>query len=367
MSDALKTVTVNDDLTQAIAGALDPESIRAAVIAEAEKQGLAAADAQAAADKAVADKAAADKSAADEAAAMAGGFSRTEVIGGREFTFEAASELELERMVNNALKVAYAIQPTDDVIVTEPVVDAAAVQKAAEDRAVFMVDLETKFKRGEISTAEYLEQSGAMDEYLEKKGIPIDKLKNSITQNEYTQFEQSWAQATEEFKNSPAGADWPGGNKNRDMLGMMLNQLNLVDAPNKVAALAQAYAEMQRTNMIFPGEAEEIAAAAAASVDSAVVDAKAAADKAVANAAAETAAAAARTAAAAKGASTSSSLFGRSSGVSGSSGTPAATPAATIDVPKDASPAEIMDAWKKAQVSQGRDPNGAFIETFAKK
>src|ERR1700680_2770885 len=123
MSNELRTVSVTEDLTKAVGSALDPASIRAAVIAEAEKQGIVAADA--AATQAAAEKAAADKAAAETTADSV--FSRTEIIGGREFTFDASSELELERMVNNAFKVAYAVQTSEAEPTPSVTVDPAAI------------------------------------------------------------------------------------------------------------------------------------------------------------------------------------------------------------------------------------------------
>ena len=61
---------------------------------------------------------------------------------------------------------------------------------------------------------EYLQESGAIDEYLENAGVPLEELKNAVEDKHTEQFTQSWASATEEFLHSPAGADWPGGAKN---------------------------------------------------------------------------------------------------------------------------------------------------------
>ena len=81
---------------------------------------------------------------------------------------------------------------------------------------------------------------------------PKDKLCKFFAQH---RAEKTWAQAVEDFKNSPAGSDWPGGDRNRDMMGQELQSLNLVDAKDKVAALTQAYAQMKATGMLVPSEA----------------------------------------------------------------------------------------------------------------
>lgn len=347
----LPAVAVNDDLTKAVSSALDPSEIRAAIIAEAEKQGLAA-DQNAADQKAAEKKIAEEKAAADAAATVPENFTRTEVIGGKEFTFDAATELELERLVNNAYKVAHAIQQTPPAPQVEPPVP----QPTAEEQAAAKAELELKFKRGEISTAEFLEQSGAVDEYLSKRGVPIDALKAAVDRNQESTEQQSWETATQKFLNSPAGADWPGGYKNLELIGMIISsQPTLLNADDKVAALAQAYNFMKTKGTIFPNTpALEPAPAPVVPVPV------------VATASAAIPGAPPAAPAAPRAAATSSSLFGRSSGSGATTEVaPTAAAAAKVDIPADASPAEILEAWKKGQVAQGKDPNAAFQETFS--
>ena len=351
----LNPVVVNDDLTKAVQGALDPADIRAAILAEAAKQTTAATTA-AAAQTAAETQAAEAAAAADRAAAAATVFTCTEIIGGREFMFSEASQAELDRAVANAYRVAYAVQtPTEERVETpDPVAVAEAERRAAEERASNLADLELKFKRGEISTADYIEQSGAMDEFLAKKGVPLSALKEAVDQTQNSQFEKSWAQATEEFLRSPAGADWPGGNQNLQIIGMQIQSMNLLDAPDKVAALVRAYNAMKESHMVFPAEQTAPVVtppAAAAVVAPAAVDAPAAV-------AAPAAAAAPRVA------SSSSSLFGASSGV-GAQTTTTTAAAGKVDVPADMTPLQIIEEWKKAQVAGGKDPNQAFTETFS--
>jgi hypothetical protein len=90
-------------------------------------------------------------------------FTRTETIGGKPITFEATSELELERAVQGALKAAAELQQPAPVEI-----DYHKVGRDAAVRAAERADLDLKFKRGEISTPEYLEQSGAVKDYLEQ-------------------------------------------------------------------------------------------------------------------------------------------------------------------------------------------------------
>ena len=350
------TVVMTDELTKKIQDAIDPADIKAKVVAELQKQQAEKAD-QAAADAAA--KVDSDaKAAADAVAALVPTlFNRTVTINGRDFLFEGETELELERSINNALTVAAALTSETEEVVVDPAQEEAAraaAAKAAETQAAERAELELKFKRGEISAKEYIEKSGAISEYLEAQGIPLDDLKASVTKNRSDAFVQSWEQATDKFKNSAAGADWPGGERNIQQMGMMLAALDLVDADDKVDALAQAYAHMKKTGMIFKEEpATPVATPAAAVIPATATPAITVAP-----------AAAAASAAPATSPRTSSSMFGASSGV-GAGAAETKVKAANIEIPKDASPAEILAAWKEQTVKDGKSPDAAFIETFS--
>lgn len=369
MSDetrVLPAIEMNQDVTKAIQDATSPEAIRAAIFAEAERQTAATQDAVNT--KAAADKVAADKVIADAAAASASaGFSRVEVIGGKEFTFEAETELEIERMVSNALKVAYAFQSTEPVVAAaDPSVKVAA-DKAAADAAVAdaaaRADLDLQFKSGTISAADYIQRSGAVKDYLAKEGISVDALKRTVETTQDAAEAQSWGQAVETFLNTPAGADWPGGDKNLNLIGLQIQAMNLSDAPDKVAALAKAYNKMKELDIVFPFQSAETnanAAAVKAAADAAA--AKIAQD--AAKVAADAAVATIRTEVAARAAASSSSLFGRSSGVGATITPGAAGTEKTVEVPSTATPQEIMEAWKTAQLAAGKSPDAVFLDTF---
>jgi hypothetical protein len=59
------------------------------------------------------------------------------------------------------------------------------------------------------------------------------------------QANKSRADATTTFLQG-AGAHWPGGVKNRELLGMQLASMGLADAEDKVGALSAAFAELKR-------------------------------------------------------------------------------------------------------------------------
>ncbi|MGB9010628.1 MAG: hypothetical protein WCC18_18600 [Candidatus Acidiferrales bacterium] len=113
--------------------------------------------------------------------------------------------------------------------------DAVELQRRAK--------LDQEFRTGLISPAEYLAATGAFDAYLTEKGIDPDVLKAQSEENRANVAEmQTWAQATEEFKNSEAGADWPGGEQNRELLQQIIFNEGWQNNPDKLETLTNAYA-----------------------------------------------------------------------------------------------------------------------------
>ncbi len=140
-------------------------------------------------------------------------FSRTETIAGRQLTFEASSELELETRIREAYEVVEALgtQPRE-----EPFVPELPAHERAELSEFQKVDLQLKFQRGELTAQQYLEQSGAIAEYLEAQGTPLELLRETVQTDAQNRFTQSWAEAAEAFRN--IHSDWPGGQQNLEVL-----------------------------------------------------------------------------------------------------------------------------------------------------
>jgi hypothetical protein len=122
-------------------------------------------------------------------------------------------------------------------------------QGRADENLVAKAELELKFKRGEISTEEFLAQSGAIESYLEQQGIPLDTLKEVAQERQDTRILQSWQDATNEFLNG-AGSDWPGGDANLKRIGQIIQEQGWEDTPDKVSALVAAYRHMQENNLV---------------------------------------------------------------------------------------------------------------------
>lgn len=354
-------VEMNDALQKAIAEATHPDVIKARVHEALEQQVAAKAEADAAAAKATEDAAAA-KAAVDAAAAADANASkvltRTENINGVNIDFTGASEAELDRAVLNAYKIASAFRPNE----TTPTVDPAIAQKAAADaaaaKAAADAELELRFKRGELSASQYLEQSGAVAEYLAKQGIPVEELRAQVEQSRGNKEIQSWEEATTVFKNT-IGADWPGGERNREILGYKLAELGLTDASDKVAALGQAFAAMKASKMIFNDDGTP------QTVTPTVTTTPAAATTPVVNTTPVAPAAAAVVPT--QTPQRSSGIFGASSGVGGDTTVGAAEQKSPIQIPANATPAEIMALYNESLRREGKNPNDEFMRQFASK
>lgn len=193
-------------------------------------------------------------------------FGRVLNINGFEHTVEAPSEIELERRVNALLRETFesgntpsGAAPARDAN-TGRFVSAEDRGKADEVRQAEILrqsEVELKFKRGELSTADYLARSGAIERHLESQGISVEELRTSTAEKQNQRFTQSWATATEEFLKSPAGADWPGGEANKVKLGQIL-QANpeLADQPS-VETLSAVYEYMKENDLLVANEEVE--------------------------------------------------------------------------------------------------------------
>jgi len=118
---------------------------------------------------------------------------------------------------------------------------------SAEDAAA-TAELELQFKRGDISAADYLQKSGAVADYLAKQGVPLEDLKAQVAEKQGQRLEQSWADATEEFK--ARHPEWAGGEFNKNAIGQILVENNLIGAEDKVAALELAYNHARENNLL---------------------------------------------------------------------------------------------------------------------
>jgi hypothetical protein len=173
---------------------------------------------------------------------------KTENIGGKDFTFTGTA-VEVEKEIANAYRVAEAVQaaaPSPRLVA--PPRARAKTQADFDLEAANEAEQTLRLRRGEISTAEFLERTNAVGRYLEEKGFDVEAAAS-------TQYTQSWARATEVFlRETPEGREWKGGQKNLELIGNMIISHDLEDAPDKVAALRALAAEMKEKGLIFDGD-----------------------------------------------------------------------------------------------------------------
>jgi len=177
-------------------------------------------------------------------------FAKTVTVDGTKHVIEGDSEIDLSRKEIEFYRTQMQ-QPTTTK--TESVRDEQGrfTSPADQNQNAFQrAELELKFKRGEISTLDYLEQSGAMESYLAKQGIPLEELQASVEEKQDQRAVQSWADATNEFLNSPEGRTWPGGETNKIKVGELIQQMGATDSPDKVSALIAAYRYMKENNLV---------------------------------------------------------------------------------------------------------------------
>jgi hypothetical protein len=181
------------------------------------------------------------------------GYATTVNVNGQKIILEAESELELHQKEIETYRKLFASpaaagteQPRDPATGQFRATADQERAAAASVDAAAKVELDLKFKRGEISAAEYIEQSGAVKDYLAKEGVSIDALKTAVDQTQTASYEQSWAQATEQFL---ASSDWPGGTENQKRLGETLIAMGATKEPS-VKTLRRAYDHLKKNNLL---------------------------------------------------------------------------------------------------------------------
>lgn len=177
-------------------------------------------------------------------------FAKTLKVDGETKVFEGDSELDVERQATAYLAEAFTKTATQEQPRgTDGKFKAADPDAAAQQRFVDKVELELQFKRGDIDTATLLERSGAIEDALDRMGIS-----EIIEQHQGQKQTKSWEEAVETFKQGD-GADWPAG----DNLQIIHNILTtskmddgrpLIEAEDKVGALAWAWQKMKAENLV---------------------------------------------------------------------------------------------------------------------
>jgi hypothetical protein len=194
-------------------------------------------------------------------------FAKVITVNGSKHVLEGSTEAELVHKENELLRATFAGQPTDRN--DQPARDAqgrfTADQGKADEAAALDVagkeELARKYQLGLISMPEYIEASGAISEYLEKRGIDIETLKTTVTEKQESVTVRSWQQAVDDFLTSPAGADWPGSSgsgqeSNLETIQKIIVENGLESSPS-VEVLAQCWDFMKQNNLVKPNKEVE--------------------------------------------------------------------------------------------------------------
>jgi hypothetical protein len=83
---------------------------------------------------------------------------------------------------------------------------------------------------------------------MEKAGVPINELRQQIQEKTNQRYQKSWAEATEEFLQSSAGADWQGGAENLAIVGRLIQESNLTEKPS-LETLVACWEYMKENNL----------------------------------------------------------------------------------------------------------------------
>lgn len=161
--------------------------------------------------------------------------SRALTINGTTYTIEGADEKEL---LDAELSLHRQLQQEQEQVARDERGRFVSQQQAATESAR-NAELELAFKRGQISTDEYLSQSGAIERHLAELGIDVASLREVSGRG----FQQRWSDAAESFRASHP--EWQGGEAAKNALGQKLIAMGLVDEPS-VESLNAAYEALQR-------------------------------------------------------------------------------------------------------------------------
>jgi len=130
-------------------------------------------------------------------------FAKTLEVAGKTLIFEGDSELQVERNIGDYFRALAPREPAETPKPATQLRDEQGQFLSAEDAAA-KAELELRFKRGDIDTATYLAESGAVDAYLQSQGVSLDDLREVSTQK----FTANWVSATQAFLERHP--DWQG-------------------------------------------------------------------------------------------------------------------------------------------------------------
>jgi hypothetical protein len=182
--------------------------------------------------------------------------SRTITVGNQSYEIEAANEEGLKEIELELYRRSFTTQPQQQP--SQQSRDSqgrftAQEQQQTEQEQNQMVDLEQArlaHLSGNLSDREFA------DVVLAHQGIDADKLREVVQERDDAKFVEEWRQATEEFLSSVEAADYPGGERNSEILQEILIKSGLSEVePNQRAnALGQCYLYAKEHGLLVENE-----------------------------------------------------------------------------------------------------------------
>jgi hypothetical protein len=168
-------------------------------------------------------------------------------VGDKEMVFEGKDAADVLKQYSAAVEAAQ--------LAAAP---APAATKVEEPKPKFteaeLFDIQVGLQKGDTAVLEnFIVKSGVIDRYLESKGIKVDELKTAATERQSDKIADKWKDATDAFaaKVKAGESDYPGGEQNTYLMGLMLAELGLRDKPS-VESFEKAYSVLKERKLVFP-------------------------------------------------------------------------------------------------------------------
>lgn len=162
-------------------------------------------------------------------------YKKSVMIGGQEFEFTSTTQEGLDLQVESAQTVARELFEQQQQENQEAHAAAQAAQRSLQ------------VARGEKTPAQALAESA---------GVSLDDIAETVIAHKNAEYVDDWGKAVNAFLNGP-GADYPGGEKNMQLMQMTVAKLGLENAEDKVGALVVAFNDMKRNGLVMPNDSDE--------------------------------------------------------------------------------------------------------------
>jgi hypothetical protein len=171
------------------------------------------------------------------------GFAKTIVVNGQKVILQSETE---DGLVAEELKVMRAVYGKTDAVTTEQQRDSQGrfVAQSTQEQ----IEAEAARVAAAANDPAAAAEAEIVRKALEAQGIDPAALREFSAAREGERIQTSWAQAVEAFReNHP---EWKGGSVNQALFARLLDENNLADAADKVAALEAVYNHAVENNLL---------------------------------------------------------------------------------------------------------------------